>query len=93
MFHEGQLGHGGGLVGAVIATLLKTTIGIPGSYVVLIMGSLIGALLIINRSLIQGVKEVSQVGKESGQWLKHQMNNFISCSKEFRRQEIPVTRD
>ncbi|MDR3540153.1 MAG: DNA translocase FtsK 4TM domain-containing protein [Desulfosporosinus sp.] len=81
MLNEGQLGHGGGLVGAVIATLLKTTIGISGSYVVLIMGSLIGALLIVNRSLIQGVQEVSQVGKESGQWLKHQMNNFMDVLK------------
>jgi len=81
ILHEGQLGHGGGLVGAAIATLLKTTIGISGSYVVLIMGSLIGALLIINRSLIQGVQEVNQVGKESGQWMKQQMNNFIDVLK------------
>jgi len=81
ILNEGQLGHGGGLIGAVIATLLKTTIGISGSYVVLIMSSLIGALLIINRSLIQGLQEVSQAGKESGQWLKHQMNNFIDVLK------------
>ncbi|ODA41345.1 Cell division protein FtsK [Desulfosporosinus sp. BG] len=81
MLHEGQRGHGGGLVGAAIAALLKTTIGIAGSYVVLIMGSLIGALLIINRSLIQGVQEVNQLGKESGQWMKHQINNFIDVLK------------
>ena len=81
MFHEGRLGHGGGLIGAGIATLLKTTLGIYGSYVVLIMSSLIGSLLIINRSLIQGVQEVSQVGKESGQWMKHQVNNFIDVLK------------
>ncbi|MDR3602449.1 MAG: DNA translocase FtsK 4TM domain-containing protein [Desulfosporosinus sp.] len=81
MFHEGQLGNGGGLVGAAIATFLKTTFGISGSYVILIMGSLIGALLIINRSMIQGVQEVSQLGKEFGQWLKHQINNFIEVLK------------
>lgn len=81
MLREGQLGHGGGLVGAAIATLLKTTIGISGSYVVLIMGSLIGALLIINRSLVQGVQEVNHVGKESGRWMKQQMNNFIDVLK------------
>jgi len=81
MLHEGRQGRGGGFVGAVIATLLKTTLGITGSYVILVMGSLIGALLIINRSLIQGVQEVSQVGKESGQWMKHQMNNFIDVLK------------
>jgi len=81
ILHEGQLGHGGGLVGGVIATLLKTTLGISGSYVVLIMSALIGALLIINHSLIQGVKEVSQAGKESGQWMKHQVNNFVDVLK------------
>ena len=81
MLNEGTLGHGGGLIGALIATLLKTTIGISGGYVVLSMGSLIGALLIINRSLVQGVQEIRQVGKESGQWLSHQMNNFIAVLK------------
>lgn len=77
MLHEGQLGHGGGIIGAAIAILLKTTLGIPGGYVVLIMSALIGALLITNRSLIQGVQGVSQVGKESGQWLKHQIGDFV----------------
>ena len=77
MLHEGQLGHGGGLIGAGVSILLKTTLGIPGSYVVLIMGSLIGALLITNRSLIQGIQGVSQVGKESGQWMKHQIADFV----------------
>jgi len=81
MINEGMLGHGGGLIGAGIAILLKTTIGIPGSYVVLVMAALMGALLITNRSLIQGVQEVGQVGKESGQWMKHQMGDFIDVLK------------
>ncbi|TGE32482.1 DNA translocase FtsK [Desulfosporosinus sp. Sb-LF] len=81
MLHEGELGHGGGLVGAGLTILLKTTIGIPGSYVILIMGSLIGALLITNRSLIQGMQEVGQVGKESGQWMKHQIADFVDVLK------------
>lgn len=81
MLREGQLGQGGGLIGAVIASFLKTTLGISGSYVVLIMSSLIGALLIINHSLIQGVQEVGRVGKESGQWMGHQLNNFLEVIK------------
>jgi len=78
---EGILGHGGGLIGAGITILLKTTLGITGSYVVLIMAALMGALLITNRSLIKGVQEVGQVGKESGQWVKHQMGDFIDVLK------------
>jgi len=90
MIQEGQLGHGGGLIGAVVANLLKTTIGIPGGYVVLTMGSLIGALLVINRSLIQGAQEVSHVGKQSGQWMKHQVNNFMDVLKSS---EVEKPRD
>ena len=81
IFNEGKLGHGGGIVGAGVTALLKTTIGIPGSYVVLIMGAFMGALLITNRSLIRGVQEVGQVGKESGLWMKHQMHDFIDVLK------------
>lgn len=81
IFSEGKLGHGGGIVGAGVTALLKTTIGIPGSYVVLIMGAFMGALLITNRSLIRGVQEVGQVGKESGLWMKHQMHDFIDVLK------------
>ena len=81
IFNEGKLGHGGGIVGAGVTALLKTTIGIPGSYVVLIMGAFMGALLITNRSLIRGVQEVNQVGKESGLWMKHQMHEFIDVLK------------
>ncbi len=87
MIDEGMLGHGGGLIGAGIAILLKTTIGIPGSYVVLIMAALMGALLITNRSLIKGVHEVSQIGKESGQWMKHQMGDFIDVLKNSNLEE------
>lgn len=81
IMNEGKLGHGGGIVGAGVTALLKTTIGIPGSYVVLIMGAFMGALLITNRSLIRGVQEVNQVGKESGLWMKHQMHDFIDVLK------------
>ncbi|MHB8076167.1 FtsK/SpoIIIE family DNA translocase [Desulfosporosinus fructosivorans] len=81
IFNEGKLGHGGGIVGAGVVALLKTTIGIPGSYVVLIMGAFMGALMITNRSLIRGVQEVSLVGKESGLWMKLQMHDFIDVLK------------
>ena len=93
MFDEGKLGHGGGLVGAGVATLLKTTLGIPGSYVILIMCSLMGALLITNRSLIQGVQVVSLAGKESGQWMKHQMGDFIDVLKNSEGEITSETSD
>lgn len=88
ILHEGQLGHGGGIIGAAIAILLKTTLGILGSYVVLIMSALIGAMLITNRSLIQGLQGVSQAGKESGQWMKHQIVDFVRILKNSEGDEL-----
>ncbi|MDQ7096100.1 DNA translocase FtsK [Desulfosporosinus sp. PR] len=81
MFHEGQLGHGGGLIGAAIVFLLKSMLGIPGSYVILIMCALIGALLITNRSLVAGFQEARQMGKESGIWMKHHLEDFKEALK------------
>lgn len=81
LINEGKRGHGGGIVGAGVTALLITSIGIPGGYVVLIMGAFMGALLITNRSLIRGVQEVNQVGKELGLWMKHQMHDFINVVK------------
>ncbi|MFZ3129752.1 MAG: DNA translocase FtsK [Desulfosporosinus sp.] len=81
IFNEGKLGHGGGIVGAGVTVLLITTIGIPGGYVVLIMGAFMGALLITNRSLICGLQEVNQMGKDLGLWMKHQMHDFMNVVK------------
>jgi DNA segregation ATPase FtsK/SpoIIIE, S-DNA-T family len=76
IFHEGQLGHGGGLIGAAVIFLLKETIGILGSYVILTMLAIIGALIVTNKSLIKGVREACQMGKESGVWMKHHLEDF-----------------
>jgi S-DNA-T family DNA segregation ATPase FtsK/SpoIIIE len=81
LINEGKRGHGGGIVGAGVTVLLITSTGIPGGYVVLIMGAFMGALLITNRSLIRGVQDVNQVRKELGLWMKHQMRDFINVVK------------
>jgi S-DNA-T family DNA segregation ATPase FtsK/SpoIIIE len=80
---EGKLGHGGGIIGAVVTSLLITMLGITGSYVVLIMGSIMGALMLINRSLIHGVREVGLAGKEFGLWIINQMREFIDVINNF----------
>lgn len=77
LIQEGQKGHGGGLIGAVIAVLLKSSVGISGGYVILIMFAIIGALLVTNRSLISGIQEIHRVGKQTGQWVKNQVGDFV----------------
>lgn len=77
LIDEGKNGHGGGLVGAVFAILLKSSVGISGGYVVLIMLAFIGALLVTNRSLIGGIQEAKRVGKQTGLWVKNQVGEFV----------------
>jgi DNA segregation ATPase FtsK/SpoIIIE, S-DNA-T family len=91
LIQEGKNGHGGGLFGAAIAVILKSSVGISGGYVILIVLALIGALLVTNRSLIGGMKEVQRVGKESGQWVKNQVGDFvfvIQDSEEFLEDSV-----
>ncbi|WP_051414010.1 DNA translocase FtsK [Desulfitobacterium metallireducens] len=77
LWQAGKSGLGGGIVGAGIAILLKSSVGIAGGYVILIMFSLIGALLVTNRSLIGGVQEAKQIAKQMGQWVKEQVQEFV----------------
>lgn len=74
---EGLLGHGGGAIGALLTMALKSSVGISGGYVVLIVTALSGALLVTNRSLIGGLQQVQKAGKESGRWVKNHVEDFI----------------
>lgn len=93
IFSEGKQGQGGGIIGAAVTSLLISTLGIPGSYVILIMSSIMGALLLTNRSLISGLRKAGSVGKESGLRIKQQMRDFISVLKSFEASEKPVEKD
>ncbi|MHB1404878.1 MAG: FtsK/SpoIIIE family DNA translocase [Desulfitobacteriaceae bacterium] len=90
MFEEGKLGHGGGLIGAVIALALRTAVGVQGGYVLLGMGALIGALLVVNRSLVSGVREAGKLGKEAGHWLKNQVRDFVFVVQNPMEEDEPL---
>ncbi|MDR3289024.1 MAG: DNA translocase FtsK [Peptococcaceae bacterium] len=81
LFDEGKIGHGGGLTGAVIAVVLLSLVGKTGSYVVLIIGALIGALLMVNRSLVAGFREVKYAGAQARSWLGEQWRDSLSLVK------------
>jgi S-DNA-T family DNA segregation ATPase FtsK/SpoIIIE len=78
MWSEGKSGHGGGIMGAGIALLLRSMVGLNGSYVILGMGALIGALLVFNRSLISGLHDICEASKQIAGWLKEPICDFIS---------------
>ncbi len=79
---EGRKGHGGGVLGAAIVLALKTAVGISGSYVILIMITIIGALLVTNSSLVGGVREVKRLGEQTGSWVKNQVTDFVFVLQE-----------
>lgn len=87
ILNEGKLGHGGGLIGAGLTAFFKAMLGMAGSYVMLTLGALLGALLIINRSLIDGVRETKQLGREAGIWLKNQMADFAAVLKSSENEK------
>jgi S-DNA-T family DNA segregation ATPase FtsK/SpoIIIE len=78
IWSEGKSGQGGGIIGAGVALLLRSTVGINGSYVILGMGALIGALLVLNRSLIGGLRDLYEAGRQIAGWLKEQICDFIA---------------
>jgi len=88
LWQAGKSGQGGGIVGAGIVILLKSSVGIAGGYVILIMLALIGALLVTNRSLIGGVQEVKRIGKQTGEWVKEQVGEFIYVVQDSESEEI-----
>ncbi len=92
MLSEGKLGHGGGIIGASVALLLRNAVGMTGSYVILIMGALIGALLVVNRSLIGGLRDAHDVSRQTGGWLKDQLYDFIYVFQDTKETE-PFTED
>lgn len=77
MWREGKLGHGGGLLGAVIALSLRAVVGTAGSYIVLVIGAMVGALLATNHSFVEGMHEFGLALKEGGGWLKNQVGDFV----------------
>lgn len=90
---EGLLGHGGGAIGALLTMALKSSVGISGGYVVLIVTALSGALLVTNRSLIGGLQQVQKAGKESGRWVKNHVEDFIYVIQDTEENPEDVLRE
>ncbi|MFZ3102218.1 MAG: DNA translocase FtsK [Desulfitobacteriaceae bacterium] len=92
MWSEGKLGHGGGVIGAGVALLLRNAVGMSGSYVILGVGALIGAILVVNRSFIGGLRDAHDVSRQTGGWLKDQLYDFIYVFQDSPEAE-PLTED
>ena len=96
---EGRLGHGGGLIGAGVSLGLKAFVGLAGSYVVLIVGAVLGALLVVNESLIGGLFSLKEALAKGGNRLKGQaldlatvLKNRQPASREGSEEELSQTK-
>lgn len=78
ILRQGRLGHGGGVLGAGVALGLKAFVGVTGSYIVLAIGALLGALLVVNQSLVSGLLNLQEALLEGGDRVKGQAADFIA---------------
>lgn len=58
--HCSEAHKGGGIIGGIISSVLTKTIGTPGTYIVLIILSIVAIVLITERSFFSGVKHGSE---------------------------------
>lgn len=90
LWQAGKDGLGGGIVGAGIAIVLKSSVGIAGGYVILIMLALIGALLATNRSLIDEIHDAQKMTEHIGAWIKEQVGEFIYVVQDPEAEEDEI---
>lgn len=90
---EGKAGHGGGVVGGAFAYLLNSAVGMTGSYVLLLMGAIIGAVLLLNHSFVEGLKEFKEIGAQGGHWLSDRGKEFAAVWKSPAREPLPEEKE
>lgn len=77
-----KAGDGGGLIGFGITALLINTIGINGSYILLVVITIIGAVLVINRSLVLTIRDIFYLLINGIGAVMHSLNDFIKVLTE-----------
>ncbi len=82
LFEIGKAGYGGGLIGFGIVTFLLSTIGVTGSYIFLIVITIVGSVLVINRSLVETVRDVFALIAKALGAITRQINDFIKVIAE-----------
>lgn len=82
LFDIGKAGQGGGLIGFGIVTFLINTIGVTGSYILLVVIAIVGSVLVINRSLVGTVRDLfTLIAKAVGTIMRH-INDFVKVLAE-----------
>ncbi len=86
----GKAGQGGGLIGAGISIVLINTLGLTGAYLLLAIAACIGAILVINRSLIATIVDIFSLLRRGFIAIMRQINDFIRILAENEKEK---TRD
>ncbi|NLI93716.1 MAG: DNA translocase FtsK [Peptococcaceae bacterium] len=87
MLALGKSGQGGGLLGAGICILLINLVGVIGTYIVLVVLASIGAVLTINRSLVETIKELFEILARGINSVFLQINDFIKVLADGEKEK------
>lgn len=82
LFELGKAGHGGGLIGFGIVAFLLSTIGVTGSYVLLVVIAIVGSVLVINRSLVETVRDLFTLIAKAIGAIRGQLKDFVKVLAE-----------
>jgi len=73
----GKAGQGGGIIGAGLSIFMIGVFGLTGAYIILVVLALIGAVLVINRSLIRTFQDFAALIIKGITTAGKQINDFI----------------
>lgn len=82
----GRYGQGGGMLGAGISIALVKLIGPMGSFVILAVLAVIGAILALNRSLVATAKELLEALANFARMVRNHVAEFMKVLAEGRRE-------
>ncbi|KUO66580.1 MAG: cell division protein FtsK [Gracilibacter sp. BRH_c7a] len=87
LFEVGKSGQGGGLIGFGIVAFLVNTIGVTGSYILLVVFAIVGSVLVINRSLVGTVRDLFTLTVKAIGAVMRQINDFIKVLAENEKEK------
>lgn len=87
-----KAGGGGGLIGAGITIILLCTLGLTGTYIVLVILAIIGSVLAVNRSLVRTARDLLYLLLKAAGSIINNINEFLRVLGEGSREKARKSR-
>ena len=85
--HCSETHKGGGIIGGIISSALTKTIGTPGTYIVLIILTIVAIVLITERSFFSGVKHSSETIYHSSKDYSERLHDRRDEKRRIREEQ------